>query len=126
MQRLKSETIRRWLVAFAWMALIFWLSAQPRLPGPPDPFWRFVFMKTAHFGAYGTLAVLYLWALGKQRRGWALGLALLYGLSDELHQSLVPGRTATLRDVVVDCCGAATALFVYPYLFPLIARKAQN
>ena len=33
--------------------------------------------------------------------------ALVYGISDEFHQSFVPGRTAEFRDLIADFCGAA-------------------
>jgi VanZ family protein len=36
----------------------------------------------------------------------ALAVSLLYGLSDELHQSFVPDRTGRLDDVLTDMLGA--------------------
>jgi VanZ family protein len=32
--------------------------------------------------------------------------AVLYGLSDEVHQSFIPGRDASVGDVVADALGA--------------------
>jgi VanZ family protein len=70
----------------------------------------------AHFVFYGALALALLWAL---RREWprlahaawmAWSLTVLYGLSDELHQSFVPGRKEDWRDIVTDAAGAAVAL----------------
>ncbi len=72
----------------------------------------------AHFGFYALLALAFWWAI---RRQWpaiadptwvVFGLALLYGLSDELHQSFVPGRAADWRDVATDAAGAAAALLL--------------
>ncbi len=40
----------------------------------------------------------------------ALGICLLYASLDEFHQSFVPGRTAALRDVLIDSSGAFFAL----------------
>lgn len=119
---------RRWLPAGAWMGLIFWLSSQQHLPGPPDPLWRFVFMKTAHFGAYGTLALLYLYALGSDiaQRRWAFVFTLLYAVSDEWHQAFTPGRTPAARDVGIDMAGALVALSYWPRAASVIAGKARS
>jgi VanZ family protein len=36
----------------------------------------------------------------------AIVLATMYGVSDEFHQSFVPGRSPDRFDVVADCVGA--------------------
>ena len=40
----------------------------------------------------------------------ALILAALYGMSDELHQSFIAGRTMSATDLLVDAVGAAVAV----------------
>ena len=40
----------------------------------------------------------------------AFVIAVLYGVSDEFHQSFVPGRTPDAADVLADAVGAALAL----------------
>jgi len=40
-----------------------------------------------------------------------LALASLYGITDELHQHFVPGRTADIADWYSDSIGSAVALF---------------
>lgn len=42
----------------------------------------------------------------------ALFLAIAYALSDEWHQSFVPGRSATLSDVMVDASGSLIGLLL--------------
>ena len=42
----------------------------------------------------------------------AAALALAYGLTDEYHQTFVPGRAATLKDIIVDGIGAFSAALV--------------
>jgi VanZ family protein len=44
------------------------------------------------------------------RAAATLGIAALYGASDEFHQSFVPGRTPDVHDVLADCIGAAAAV----------------
>lgn len=39
----------------------------------------------------------------------AFAFSLLYACSDEFHQSFIPGRSATLRDVLIDCIGICLA-----------------
>jgi VanZ family protein len=113
----------RWLMIAGWMALIFFLSSQPQLPSPPDPWADLIFKKGAHFTVYAVLAVLFRRALPPSRRIWALSwvLTVLYAASDEWHQSFVPGRHPQVTDVLIDACGAATGLLIFWWL----QRRAQ-
>jgi VanZ family protein len=95
------------------MALIFGASSLSD-PGtlPPD-----VSDKTVHVIAYGVLGALLVRALaGGRIEGvtWpralvAVVLATLYGVSDEVHQRFVPGRSPDTMDVLADAAGAAAA-----------------
>ncbi len=102
------------------MAGIFWLSSQQALPPPPGLSYT-VAAIAGHFFMYFLLATLLLFALGgTSLRGWKLlatagGVAFLYGLSDEFHQSLVPGRLASFEDLVVDLLGILGALTIWAY-----------
>jgi VanZ family protein len=125
-----KQTILRWLPAIGWMALIFWLSAQPDLPEPPNALLNLVLRKGAHFTAYAVLALCYLYALGDGRpwhRWLALLLAILYAMSDEYHQSWTPKRQPALTDVVIDSAGACTALWLWSRLAgQAIVGKARS
>ncbi len=113
-----------WLPAVVWMGLIYASSAQPQLPevGGPESPWDAVAHKVAHVLVYAVLAHLYYRLLGPlglpgDDRGWlAACLAVLYGLSDELHQVLVPGRSGRLVDVGLDAVGVAMAAAVWAML----------
>lgn len=102
-----------WLPAAAWAATIFVLSSQSSLPGPPGGLTD----KHAHAVAFGILALACLFGLagGVWRRiTWrtatvAALLAAAYGVSDELHQSFVPGRVADVADVSADAVGAVVS-----------------
>ncbi len=108
--------LRRWIPPLAWMGLIFALSAQPTLPSAPEPWLDVVIKKSGHALAYGLLAWLYLRALrgggpaSDRLRLLSLALAVAYGVTDEYHQSFVPGRTPRLLDVLIDGLGATIAL----------------
>ncbi len=112
-----------WLPPLAWMGMIFYLSAQPDLPGPPDPWLATLFSNGAHFGVYAALAFWWwraLWGIQRTSHREGMGMALilaflisvLYGASDEFHQSFVPGRDASILDLLVDAAGAAVALWL--------------
>jgi VanZ family protein len=96
------------------MALIFVVSAQPKLPHAPDPVWDLLLKKAAHAIEYGVLYLLLWQALDRRRPFAALAwtLTVLYAASDEFHQTFVPGRNGRWIDVVIDSVGASVAAFV--------------
>ena len=92
------------------MATIFVASSIPDagpLPGGMSD-------KSAHSIAYALLAGLLLRALARGRLSgvtWraacaAVLLTTLYGVSDEWHQSFVPGRSPDRYDILADAIGA--------------------
>jgi VanZ family protein len=40
---------------------------------------------------------------------FAIAIGIMYGISDEFHQSFVPGRTASILDLVADAMGVTLA-----------------
>lgn len=105
-----------------WAAIIFYLSAQEMLPGFTLSIPDFLLKKTGHILVY---AILYLLTLrGFERVGrpidnsWHISIiiCLLYAILDEFHQSTVPGRTATVRDVGFDLLGVSLA-FLYKFRY---------
>jgi VanZ family protein len=102
----------------AYLGLIFVLSHQEggkiRTPGPSD--------KLIHVVEYVPVGVLaFRWWVhrNRSRRGSAAGLALivflglLFAITDEAHQSFVPGRSADWLDVVADAAGVAIGGLIY-------------
>ena len=62
-------------------------------------------LKVAHFVGYTGLWLAYVYAFGSKKRGnaWiALGMVVLYAMTDELHQSFIPKRTASFQDIGID------------------------
>lgn len=77
--------------------------------------------KIEHFGAYGLLSVLLYLNLYFQEKiviinkfpaTFTVLLASIYGLLDELHQLLVPGRSAEFLDWLADFSGSLTAVII--------------
>jgi VanZ family protein len=91
------------------MAAIFYVSGLQTAPLPED-----VSDKTAHLAAYTILAVLSVRAVAgglpcrvTWRIAWlALAIAGGYGIVDEIHQTLVPGRSGSIADWYADVAGA--------------------
>lgn len=107
-----ASNLRWWGPLVLYMAFIFWMSSQQR-PG--------VFASTPDFLLHGSgyflFGVLAIRAVAKglaSPRSLAVlaagvVIAVLYGASDEWHQSFVPGRDASLRDLLADSAGAVVA-----------------
>lgn len=70
----------------------------------------------AHMTEYAGLAAAIGWALepsmGKRAYLWAIMLAVIYGATDEFHQSFVPGRDADAFDLIPDTLGAIIGIAV--------------
>jgi VanZ family protein len=101
-----------WALVAAWALLIFVLSSIPGTAFPPAPLFPGI-DKVAHAGIYAVLGAL---ACVAVRTTWTIRgpssvllasvLALSYGVTDELHQRFVPGRSPDVYDVAADGLGA--------------------
>jgi len=105
----RTMDFRFLVLAFIWMAVIFWFSSQPKLFYLPEDWLDVIFKKSAHAFAYGVLWGL--WWLATGRRPWlALLLTVGYAITDEWHQTFVPGRHGRWFDVGIDTLGALLAM----------------
>ncbi|WP_420643250.1 VanZ family protein [Candidatus Leptofilum sp.] len=104
----------RWLPLLLAMGVIFFASHQPAVDLPDFGLWDLTFKKLGHFLAYGVLALLAFRAVLDWQRPYLTTflIVFLYALSDEFHQTFVPGRNGTLVDVVIDMCGALSCLWL--------------
>ena len=105
-----------WVPPLALMAVIFALSSMPADQEEHGTLYV-LSRKLAHFCEYALLAALWWRALRtKLTQRAALGLALaicvLYAATDELHQTLVSGRSGRPLDVGIDAAGALTAVWL--------------
>jgi VanZ family protein len=124
---------RTWLLVLLWMVFIFILSSVPgpNIPDLPIPF----FHKVVHFFEYAVLGVLWIRALTFARPGanffklsiLAWGVTVLFALSDEWHQTFVPGRSGRLEDVLFDVICAVIGIVLYlMFRFIAAARRASS
>jgi VanZ family protein len=147
---IRLERTIAWALVIVWMAVIFGFSAQSAkeskqlstdmatqvLSSITDYFdaedvdikaVSLVLRKGAHLFLYFVLGFLSLNAL--KRSGVkqytiliAIGICFLYGISDEIHQLLVPNRGPKVTDVFIDGFGAFLGCMFYR-LLAQIAKK---
>jgi VanZ family protein len=99
-----------WLLAVGYCAVIFALSSvENPLPALTDRISDKVLHGVEYAGLGGLLAVALALTVPRLRPARILVLAALlaslYGASDEVHQSFVPGREADPRDWAADSAG---------------------
>lgn len=120
-----------WLPPLAWAAFIFYLSSGQLDIGDlgGSPLGGFM-TNLAHPGAFGLFALLLIPMAQRVPHGWGgrwtgltpegalwvVVIASIYGFSDELHQSTVEGRDASLLDLISDAVGAFFVVLVVRYL----------
>lgn len=109
-----------WLPPIIWAAAIFTLSSIPDLRSGLLTFWDVVLRKTAHMLEYAILAAL-LARVGfsREQKGkikiYAVVIfgVLIYALTDEWHQTYVPGRTGSIIDVLIDTAGGVIGALLH-------------
>ncbi len=94
------------------MGLIFFLSAQPNLNTGLGT-WDLFLRKLAHMAEFGLLWLLWWRALGYGHPALPAAIAILYAISDELHQHFVPGRNGSAVDILIDTVGVLAGVAAY-------------
>ncbi|MDF2670633.1 MAG: VanZ-like protein [Paenibacillus sp.] len=129
------KLVIRWAPAIVCMAIIFYLSAQTGDDlGSLLPYFQkwipaLESFDIGHFFAYFVLALTFFWAmlpfsihpLGKVT---VVVLCVLYGLSDEYHQSFIPGRMSDIKDIRNDAIGAIIAVLVVS--LPVLNKRIRK
>jgi VanZ family protein len=117
LEKLQKITIY-WFPVLIYCLLIYVQSSHPA----PKILPNYPFMdKLLHFVCYALLGALFLRAFNttpiKHNLTFVLILSALlsslYGISDEIHQSFVPFRTADPMDVVADILGSIAGVYLY-------------
>ncbi|MDZ7586607.1 MAG: VanZ family protein [Patescibacteria group bacterium] len=112
-----KEKIKLWLPVIIWAGIIFLFSNQTINKPAPFSWPDFVVKKTAHVTEYAIFYWLLFRAIsqknklvGKKSFIFSLIIVILFALSDEWHQTFIPGREGTLRDVGFDTIGGLLSL----------------
>ena len=108
-----------------WAGLIFFLSDQSTLPGASYPLIDLILKQSAHVFVYAALHFL-IWRINKKSISTPLLVTFIYALTDEFHQSFIPGRTATIIDIGFDSMGIAISHYLTHRQKQLHSHKPQN
>lgn len=112
-----------WLPAVAWMGVIFYFSGltDPTPMIEPSPFKEYL-GRALHAGEYAVLTFWYVfgWTEGRLFQSnlptnillYSAVMAVAYGLTDEMHQIFVPGRSFQILDLFLDAGGAVLGVIV--------------
>jgi VanZ family protein len=122
---MKNKRYLRILLPVLWMVLIYFASSQQKVAVTNDFLFSFIIFKSLHLIEYGILFLLWRFALqGTPNAGTISAvIAVIYGATDELHQSFVPTRTGRIRDVFIDTLGVVLA---WQLFWPRIKNKLER
>ena len=127
-----KKYLNYWLPLLIWAAIIFAFSSYPTAKASEIQWQDFVVKKTFHIIEYGILATVTYRALrgsgvDEKKAGiYSMIFALVYGATDEFHQSFTSGRDAKLRDVIFDTIGGVLAIYTIWKLLPKAPKKLQS
>ena len=143
-----------WSLVLLWMGVIYGLSAQvavesnalshgvteivvetvqavvPSVELSVDTLNHLV-RKNAHLFAYLVLGMLVSHAFarnglhGSENAKYTIRICVLYALSDEVHQMMVPGRGPAFMDVMIDSLGVCIGLSIY-YFMRLAGKRIRE
>jgi len=139
--KVPGKAVTVYMITILYAAFIFYLSSSSRPlgsagsgnSGGPE---GFLLDKLDHVIEYAVLGMLlylcfhltslrYQWipfeleTMHQKKSISSFLVGFLYGVSDELHQEFVPGRTANPLDVVADAIGIVLGVMLMPYLLRL-------
>jgi VanZ family protein len=125
------KIVKLWLPVIIWAGVIFWLSSIPNLKTGLE--YDFLLRKIAHAAEYFILTFLLFRAFkgsfkmnNFQLYIYPTTLAFFYAASDEFHQSFVPSRSATVRDVLIDAVGILGFYVVVKAVKEIVKFKERN
>ena len=121
--------INRWVPAIILMIIIFLASGTPSTILPDYGVWDTFIKKGGHVLGYALLANSFWYGFGFQaEKAWkAWGLAVIYAMTDEYHQSFTSGRHPSLVDVFLfDGGGSLLGLSTAAAVFFYFARTSKK
>jgi len=107
MEKIIKNKYLKFLPAIVWMCFIFYLSSGQTTAITGTTTQRFLILKSFHLIEYAVLFICFRLAGFSSKK--SLLFSYIYALTDEFHQSFVPGRTSLFRDTIIDFIGSLLA-----------------
>ena len=120
------------MLAIVYAGAIFYGSSIPAPDLPPVV--GMISDKILHVMEYAGFAFLLHQTFSRQPRWYAISqnaillavfIAIVYGATDEFHQSFVPGRSTELNDWIADTLGAAVGV-VFSIVATAVMRRRSG
>lgn len=124
-----KKLIYYWLPPLMCMFLIFSLSSRQRISVSEITSINFIFFKTLHIIEYAVLFFLLFRAFFKTTTlplnrifFITIFISIIYAFTDELHQTFVPTREGSPRDIVIDTIGILLCFMYTKINLPKLKR----
>lgn len=118
---MQNKKLKVFAPAIVWAIVILAVSSIPYLSSPSFGFK--IEDKVAHFVEYLVLGVLLAYGFSRLRLSrsrifmLSAGISGAFGILDELHQLLIPGRETAGLDMLADVLGSICAAGLYVIIF---------
>lgn len=129
MNKILKNQIFYWMPVYIYMVLIFYFSSQSSIVvGGKIISGGYIVPYLVHLLEYSILSLLILRAAENSKFNtnpilWTVTVSSLYGISDEVHQYFVPGRTFGLVDILFDLIGIFMGIIFYKLLLKIKFAK---
>jgi VanZ family protein len=105
-----------WTITIIIALIIFYVSSLTFTLGPPSPITSIkpiLYHIFAFFGLAFFLLITLVKGKHKEFIFPAILIAIIYAITDEIHQLFVPGRFGSISDVITDSIGIIFATMIY-------------
>ena len=127
LRRSRLKFLKFWFPVFLYSGIIFYASSLPDLKPPlkiTNIDKAFHVLEYLPFGFLLARAFIQQWPAVKIWQVVTI-CSLLYGISDEYHQSFVPGRESSVIDVVADTIGGFLGVWIYLFRQKRVTSKQK-
>jgi len=106
------------IFALIWMCFIFYISHQSSVSVPSviaipgqDKIFHFLVYAILGFFVVGSFSS-FVKGISVREAQWAFLIIFCYAVSDEFHQSFIPGRDPSAGDILADCLGGIFVIWL--------------
>jgi VanZ family protein len=120
----KTLLVKRWSPAIFLCAVIFVMSSLPGADFSTNDGQNFAIRKVLHVLEFATLFLTFYRATKKL--SISVILTVLFAITDEWHQTYIPGRTGKLQDIFIDSIGAGLGGLVLWKYYQHLPKQLKN